>query len=139
MRIHYKIFDKYRENGYSWIAISRETDSLEVKKYITAHPTNATVLLNNDLIKAEYELEAYPSFYLIDRDGKIVLISLGARLVKDFDKVVAQYLYQTPGMDIPGDQSFQTAPQTSPILPFRYIGYSIFSLNSLDYSLNLNY
>ena len=53
---------------------------------------DATVLINNEQIKSEYNIAGYPSFYLIDRNGKIVIISLGAHFVKILDEIIKQYL-----------------------------------------------
>ncbi|WP_420265654.1 peroxiredoxin family protein [Candidatus Magnetominusculus dajiuhuensis] len=69
-----KLYLKYKQKGFEVVAISLDSSTTKVKKYIAKNPLSFIVLLDTDkrVAKKLYKVSAQPTTYLISSDGKII-------------------------------------------------------------------
>ncbi|MBF0488714.1 MAG: TlpA family protein disulfide reductase [Nitrospirae bacterium] len=69
-----KLYLKYKQKGFEVVAVSLDSSTAKVKKYIVKNPLNFIVLLDPDkrVAKKLYKVSAQPTTYLISSDGKII-------------------------------------------------------------------
>jgi thiol-disulfide isomerase/thioredoxin len=70
----------YAERGrFTWLAVARETDRSEIKRFLAAHPMNATVALYDSAAWTTYNpIGVTPLFFVVDKKGVIRFRGAGA-------------------------------------------------------------
>jgi peroxiredoxin len=75
------LYEKYKDQGFEIIAVDGKRDTERAVKFIEDNGLTYTTLENGsaDLEVADrlYRVIAYPSSFLIDRDGKVMYYHLG--------------------------------------------------------------
>jgi peroxiredoxin len=75
------LYEKYKDQGFEIIAVDGKRDTERAVKFIEDNGLTYTLLENGsaDLEVADrlYRVIAYPSSFLIDRDGKVMYYHLG--------------------------------------------------------------
>lgn len=80
MPIMSDLYEKYRDKGFTVIAISVSEDASTVKGYLNRHPVPFTVLLDSAGHLAEkFNIKALPTSFLIDSTGKIKQYGVGVQ------------------------------------------------------------
>ena len=75
-----KLWDRYHDKGLTIIAISADSNSQPVKKYIKEMALTYPVLMDTDnKVQNAYEVVAVPMTYLIGADGKFSGLAMGVR------------------------------------------------------------
>lgn len=52
-------------------------DSSEVERFVEQNDVNGQVLLGTNFIKENFQIQGYPTYYLLDKDNKVVSRSFG--------------------------------------------------------------
>ena len=88
---------KRKDRGFAVLGVSMDDDGWEaVKPFIAELGVNYRVLVGNDEIAQLYGgVDALPTTFLIDREGKIAFVHVGLGNRRDFEDGVEQLL-QTP-------------------------------------------
>ncbi len=87
------IIKRNESQTFSSFALSRETDTSEVKSYVKSHRYDATVGIPDSTLWRRYNSRTItPLFYLIDRDGIIRLIAPGASMAPVLDAMIRRLL-----------------------------------------------
>ena len=70
---------EYKAKGFEVVGISMDDDGWEaVKPYVSEHKLNYRVLLGDDSVSQLYGgVEALPTTFIIDRDGKVAFVHVG--------------------------------------------------------------
>ena len=75
------LYEKYQDQGFEIIAVDGKNDTERAKKFIAENGLTYTFLENgegeNEIVGGVYKVRAYPSSFLIDRDGKVMYFHLG--------------------------------------------------------------
>ena len=75
------LYEKYRDQGFEVIAIEAKRDTERAEKFIAENELTYTFLENgeddDDLVGSVFGVRAFPTSYLIDRDGNIMFYHLG--------------------------------------------------------------
>ena len=84
---------QYDSKSFSAIALSRETDVNETKRYLENHPYEGTLGIPDSTMWHTYNSRTTtPLFYLIDRNGTIALIGSGASMVPVLRSMIQKLL-----------------------------------------------
>jgi cytochrome c biogenesis protein CcmG/thiol:disulfide interchange protein DsbE len=74
------IYQRYKDKGLAVVAVSVNARQKDAEKFIKEHNPNFITAFDSGKKTAKtYKLEAMPSSYLIDRQGKIISTHLGFR------------------------------------------------------------
>ena len=66
------IYLKYRDKGFTLLSINTENDLKKVTKYLRGMQIAFPILFDDTHeVSKKYEVEAMPSTYIIDRDGRL--------------------------------------------------------------------
>jgi peroxiredoxin len=66
------------EDELEIIAVALDWDfAHEVAEYVERHDLNVTVLLGNSTVRGEWRIRAYPSYYVLDSQHRIVRRDIG--------------------------------------------------------------
>ena len=89
---------KYAADGLVFVGVSVDEDGPEVvKKFMKDHSVNyPIVMFNEDILNAYGPIEAYPTTFIIDREGVIRDKKLVARPVAEYEKEILAVL-KPPG------------------------------------------
>jgi thiol-disulfide isomerase/thioredoxin len=83
-----------RGTSFTWLAIARENDRVEIERFLVAHPMNATVALNDSSAWATYDRTGVtPLFVVVDSKGIIRFRAAGASAI---DAVAAKVKMLSP-------------------------------------------
>ncbi len=79
-----------KDQGFAVLGVSMDDDGWKVvKPFISEMKMNYRVLLGNDQIAKDYGgLDALPTTFVIDREGKIAFAHVGLASRKDIDEVI---------------------------------------------------
>ena len=88
---------KHKDQGFSVLGVSMDEDGWDaVKPFVNEVGINYRVMMGNDSTADSYGgIEALPTTFLIDRDGKIAAVHVGLTSKSDFENAIEQLL-QTP-------------------------------------------
>jgi len=88
---------KHKDQGFSVLGVSMDDDGWDaVKPFVSDVGINYRVMVGNDSTAAMYGgIEALPTTFLIDRDGKIADVHVGLTSKSDFENAIEQLL-QSP-------------------------------------------
>ncbi|MFB0519476.1 MAG: peroxiredoxin family protein [Acidobacteriota bacterium] len=76
-----ELYEQYKENGFQMIGIAIQSGSAtNVKQFVEEHGINYPILMGNKEITREYGgINAIPTTFVIDRQGRIVQKYIGYR------------------------------------------------------------
>jgi len=85
---------RHKQEGFAVLGVAMDDEGWKViKPFVSELKINYRVLLGNDQASHDYGgLEALPTTFLIDRDGKIAAVHVGLANRKDFENGVEQLL-----------------------------------------------
>ncbi len=85
---------KYAADGLVFVGVSADEDGPEVvKKFIKEHGINyQIVMFDADILAAFAPIEAFPTTFIIDRDGMIRDKKVGARPTAEYEKEILAVL-----------------------------------------------
>jgi cytochrome c biogenesis protein CcmG/thiol:disulfide interchange protein DsbE len=92
---------KYKDRGFAVIGISMDEDGWEaVRPFVAGLGVNYRMVIGSDETATHYGgVEALPTTFLIDRDGKIAAVHVGLASKGDFQNGIEQLL-QAPASTI---------------------------------------
>ncbi len=75
------LYEKYQDQGFEIIAVDGKRDTERATKFIEENGLTYTMLENAEneaeIVGNIFKVRAYPSSFLIDRDGKVLYFHLG--------------------------------------------------------------
>ena len=85
---------KYRAQGFEVVGISMDDDGWKaIKPFVTQKNINYQILLGDDKTGDQYGgVEALPTTFVIDRNGRIASVHVGLSGKKDFENAIEQLL-----------------------------------------------
>lgn len=85
---------KYKDRGFEVLGISMDDDGWKaITPFVTEKQINYRVLLGDDKTGDQYGgVEALPTTFVIDRDGKIASVHVGLANKKDFEDAIEKLL-----------------------------------------------
>jgi len=89
---------KHKNEGFSVLGVSMDDDGWEaVKPFVNQMGINYRVVVGNDATADEFGgIEALPTTFLIDRDGKIAAVHVGVTSKSEFENGIEQLLQTSP-------------------------------------------
>ncbi|MFQ6618407.1 MAG: TlpA family protein disulfide reductase [Fidelibacterota bacterium] len=80
MPIMESLYNRYRESGFEILAVDVRESDKTVKKYLQEVDLTFTIVMDRDgKVGQMYDIQAFPTTYLIDRKGNILARAVGAR------------------------------------------------------------
>jgi thiol-disulfide isomerase/thioredoxin len=74
------LHQRFQNDGLVFLSVDIRESSEEVQKFLTNNKlTFTTALDTSGSVSNDYNIQAIPSTYIIDRDGKIIISSVGGR------------------------------------------------------------
>jgi len=85
---------KYKDRGFEVLGVSMDDDGWKViNPFVAQNKINYRILLGNDTTGDQYGgVEALPTTFVIDRDGKIASVHVGLSSKKDFSDAIEKLL-----------------------------------------------
>jgi len=93
------LYQKYRDQGFSIIAIDGRADTDRAQKFITENGLSYPMLENGqddaDVVGGTFGVYSYPTSFLIDGDGRVLFVHVGfdegdeKKLEAEIQKVLA--------------------------------------------------
>ncbi len=85
---------RYKDQGFAVLGVSMDEDGWDaVKPYIEAKQVNYRVMVGTDAVGQLYGgVEALPTTFLIDREGKIAATHIGLVMKRDYEDEIAELL-----------------------------------------------
>ena len=75
------LYEKYKDQGFEIIAVDGKRDTERATAFIEENGLTYTMLENaegdDEIVGNLYKVRAYPSSFLIDRDGEVMYFHLG--------------------------------------------------------------
>jgi peroxiredoxin len=75
------LFEKYRDQGFEIVAVEGKRDTERARKFIAEQGLSYTLVEDGEgeaeVASSLYKVRAYPSSYLIDREGRVMYFHLG--------------------------------------------------------------
>jgi peroxiredoxin len=75
------LYEKYKDQGFEIVAVDGKRDTERATKFIEENGLTYTMLENAEddaeIVGNVFKVRAYPSSFLIDRDGKVMYFHLG--------------------------------------------------------------
>lgn len=72
-----------KRGAFTWLAVARETDRVEIDRFLTAHPMSATVALYDSAAWTTYNPTGVtPLFFVVDKKGVIRFRGAGASAIE---------------------------------------------------------
>jgi thiol-disulfide isomerase/thioredoxin len=64
---------KYRDQGFLVVGVHSSTGAGEIEKFLGEHEVSFPVIIDNGNTAKSYAVSAYPTYFLVGRNGKVVL------------------------------------------------------------------
>ncbi len=82
-----ELYEQYKENGFQMIGIAFQSGSASnIRQFVEKHGINYPILMGNRVIAREYGgINAIPTTFVIDRQGRIVQKYIGYRAKEVFE------------------------------------------------------
>ncbi len=80
------LYNKFKNNGFIALGVNSKDDykkEKKLKKFFEYNKMDYPVLFVDHSVDSTYKVRAYPTFYLIDKKGKIVFSQVGIRMNKN--------------------------------------------------------
>jgi peroxiredoxin len=74
-----KLYNKYKEKGFVILGVSLDTDEKRLRDFIEEKEMEYPVLVNAGKVSVIYAVEAIPTAYMIDKEGRIAGKFVGYR------------------------------------------------------------
>jgi thiol-disulfide isomerase/thioredoxin len=75
------LYEQYRDQGFEIVAIEYRRDTDRAKTFIDENKLTYTFLENGEddaeVVRSVFEVQGFPTSYLVDRDGRILYYHLG--------------------------------------------------------------
>jgi peroxiredoxin len=75
------LYEKYKDQGFEVIAVEYRRDTERATTFIEENGLTYTLLENGEddaeIVRSLYKVRAFPSSFLIDREGRIMYFHLG--------------------------------------------------------------
>jgi peroxiredoxin len=89
---------KYAAEGLVIVGVSVDNGPAVVKKFIKEYGVNYPIVMGDDAVQRAFGgLDAYPTTFIIDRDGMIQDRQRGAIATEEFEKRLLVYLRKQKG------------------------------------------
>jgi len=69
--------DKFKDKNFKIISINSYDSKEAVSWFCNKHKTNFSVLLNGKEVAEKYGVNSFPSFFVIDKEGKVIYSNAG--------------------------------------------------------------
>ncbi len=85
---------KYKDRGFTVLGVSMDDGGWkDVKPYVAQNKINYQIVLGDDKTSDQYgDVEALPTTFVIDREGRIASVHVGLTDKKDFDDAIQKLL-----------------------------------------------
>lgn len=85
---------RFKDQGFAVLGVSMDEDGWDVvKPYIEAKQVNYRVMVGTDTVAQMYGgVEALPTTFMIDREGKIASTHIGLVMKRDYEDEIAELL-----------------------------------------------
>jgi len=95
---------KYKDRGFEVVGISMDDDGWKaINPFVSDNKINYRILLGDDKTGDKYgSVEALPTTFIIDQEGRIASVHVGLTSRKDFEDAIQQLL-ETPPADSVGN------------------------------------
>lgn len=95
---------KYRDRGFAVLGVSMDDDGWKaITPFVKQKKINYRVVLGDDKTGDQYGgIQALPTTYVIDRNGRIASVHIGLTAKKDFENAIEQLLDSAAGDTAPG-------------------------------------
>ncbi len=103
---------KHKHEGFSVLGVSMDDDGWDaVKPFVNELGINYRIVIGNDATAQDYGgIDALPTTFLIDRDGKIAAVHVGLASKSDIENGIEQLL-QAPANGLGGASSISLPAQ----------------------------
>lgn len=75
------LYEKYKDQGFSVVAVDGKRQTDLAQKFIEKHGLTYTALENGEdeaeIVKNLFKVQGYPTSFLIDREGRIMFSHIG--------------------------------------------------------------
>jgi thiol-disulfide isomerase/thioredoxin len=93
-----KLNEKYKNNIQIISLNNKDKTDERIKKmdqFISFNPINTDILFIADSVIEKYKVYAYPAFYIIDKNGKIIYNQVGVSetLFEDMSKIIEKIIF----------------------------------------------
>jgi len=90
--------DKYADQGLVIIAVNLDNNAVDAARFLQEYPASFRIVYDSDKALAQqFDVQAMPSSFLIDRDGKVIDAQMGF-------KVKQQDEYEAAIVDVLGEK-----------------------------------
>ena len=84
---------EYKDRGFEVLGVSLDENGWkDINPFAAAKKINYRVVLGNQKLADQYGLEAYPTTFVIDREGRIASVHVGLVDKKEFENAIQQLL-----------------------------------------------
>ncbi len=87
---------KYRDSGLVIVGMATNDDAASVKAFVAEHHVNYTIVMGEDAVAQAFGgaegIQAIPTTFIINREGKIVDRKMGAMPEAEFEKLLLRVL-----------------------------------------------
>jgi len=92
---------KYKDRGFAVLGISMDDEGWKVvSPFVNAKRINYRILLGDDKTGDQYGgIDALPTTFVIDREGRLARVHVGLAGKKDFENAIEQLLAEPSGSD----------------------------------------
>jgi cytochrome c biogenesis protein CcmG/thiol:disulfide interchange protein DsbE len=89
---------KYKDRGFEVLGVSMDDDGWKaINPFVTDKKINYRIVLGDDVTGEQYGgVEALPTTFVIDRDGRIASVHVGLTSRKDFEDAIEKLLEAAP-------------------------------------------
>lgn len=89
-----KLYNKYNEKGFLILGASLDTDMKKLKSFVSDQQITYPILINAGNVSATYAVQAIPTAYIIDKEGRIEKKFVGYRpgYEKEIEKILLKLL-----------------------------------------------
>jgi len=90
---------KYKDRGFEVLGVSMDDDGWKaITPFVAEKKINYRIVLGDDMTGDQYGgVEALPTTFVIDRDGRIASVHVGLANRKDFEDAIEKLLDARPG------------------------------------------
>jgi peroxiredoxin len=90
---------RYKDRGFEVLGVSMDDDGWKaINPFVTEKNINYRIVLGNDLIGDQYGgIEALPTAFIIDREGRIASVHVGLSGKKEFEDAIQKLLEAPAG------------------------------------------
>jgi peroxiredoxin len=85
-----KLYNEYNEKGFVILGVSLDNDEKKLRDFVSDQAITYPILVNGGQVSTIYAVQAIPTAYLLDKEGKIVKKFVGYRpgYEKDIKKIL---------------------------------------------------